>query len=590
MKKHLKKVALASLFVLTTAYAATVLSPNQNNQSGKIPSGYTELVFKISDGNWTKNLSLPSQPQHNQLVTIESNAGYVAYIDTLATNLPFDVLEIKRGEQYSFKYNANDKEWKFDIATQFPNNGVSSATLNIGNKTISKFAVEDGRWTSEVRLPNQAINGQWVVVESRAAYDTKIDTTNVLFNSSFKLKKGQTYWFKYNAKLEKWIPEQIQPLVLNIAATQIATPETAVTHLKFLATSSVSQITLPSRANDRDRIVVTSDTIQTKKINNTYLSTKATLNVNQGDRYEFMYVADRAHWVLSSAPETKYEASQLNSQIIPAITTPVTRINAGDGNYQSLINLPTKAQVDDKVIIKSDATWSFNVAAMGLNYRVEKGDQVRFIYTASGWKKETHTIDILQVNSLQVNQKLGEKAAKIRLAESIYLTNETAENSGATFYIRPVGYINYTIPTADHDLNTALTLSRDDKTIQNERTRVKADGVLYQGTEGGKGCGWAYVRASKYNMTANQNLDCGLTAARHEFGHNLGVHHNDYQEGTNRGFNHALGSTALGGNSLPYYASPNLYSPKYGVRLGLENSIDALKAINSHTATVAAYN
>lgn len=590
MNKKFKIAALANLLVLTTAYATTILTPNQNNQNGQIPSGYNDLVFKLSDGNWTKNLFLPTQPEHNQIVTIESDATYVAYIDTLATDMPVDVLEIKKAQKYSFKYDANAQKWKVNLSEQFPNNGVSSFTVNIGNNPISKFSVEDGRWTGEVRFPNQADDGQWITVESRATYDTKIDTSNLLFNSNYKIKKGQTYWFKYNAELAKWVPEYIQPLVVNVSTSQISTPETAVTHLQFLPSSTVNQITLPSRANDRDRIVVTSTSTQAKKVNNSYLATQATLTVNQGDRYEFMYVADRNHWVLVSAPNKKYQASELTGGKLPAITTPVTRIEAGDGNYQPVINLPTQAQVDDKVVVKSQATWAFDVAATGLNYRVEKGDQVRFTYTSAGWKKETHTIDILLVNSPKVNQTFGENAAKIRLAESIDVTNETAENSGATFYIRPVGYINYQIPAADGLLNTALGNSRDDKTVQNERTRLKADGVLYQGTEGGEGCGWAYVQASKYNMTANQNVECGINVARHEFGHNLGVHHNDYEDGSNRGFHHPLGSTALGGNSLPFYASPNLYSPKYGMRLGAENSVDALKMINSYTATVAAYN
>ena len=588
MKFHLKKLAMVGLLVVTTAYAATVLSPNQNNQSGQIPSGYADLSFKVSDGNWTKNLYLPTQPKNGDLLTIESNAGYKTYVDTLKSDLPVDILELSRGDAYTFKYSATEKLWKIQVSEQFPTNGVSQATVEVGKDKVSKFVVADGQWTGTIRLPDQAVDGQFIAVESRAAYNTKIDTSNLLFNSNFNLKRGQTYWFKYNNSLQKWIPEQIQPLAVDVRAVNTSKPETAVTALEFGATT-ISQVNLPTQANDRDRIIVTSTGARPKKINSANLATKATMSVNKGDRFEFMYVADKAHWVLVSAPETKYSAYQFSSGVIPEITKPVTRVTVTNNNYLPVINLPSKAQIDDKIIVNSTANNSFDIAATGLNRKVVSGEKVRFVYTASGWQVASNTIDILLVNSLSVSDTLGKQASKIRLLESMSLTNETAENSDANFYVRHVGYLNYTIPTPDNDLNTALTNSRDDKTIQNERKRLKADGVLYQGTEGGKGCGWAYVKASSYNMTANQNLACGITAARHEFGHNLGVHHDDYKDGSNRGFNHSLGSTALGGNSLPYYSSPNSYSPKYGVRLGEEGVTDALKAINAHAPTVSAY-
>ena len=43
----------------------------------------------------------------------------------------------------------------------------------------------------------------------------------------------------------------------------------------------------------------------------------------------------------------------------------------------------------------------------------------------------------------------------------------------------------------------------------------------------------------------------------------------------------------MGGNSLNYYSSPKLYSPKYAVRLGEEGKIDAVSLINKNAPIIA---
>ena len=124
--------------------------------------------------------------------------------------------------------------------------------------------------------------------------------------------------------------------------------------------------------------------------------------------------------------------------------------------------------------------------------------------------------------------------------------------------------------------------------IQNERNRVKADAVYYQGNE--EGCGLAWVNKSPlaYNMLGTSSTNCGLSVMRHEFGHNMGVDHNDSNDPA-RGFAHPLGSTIMGGNSLPFFSSPTLYHPKYGYRLGLANKTDALSMINKNAPVVAQF-
>lgn len=49
-------------------------------------------------------------------------------------------------------------------------------------------------------------------------------------------------------------------------------------------------------------VVIKSSATWSAKITNTHVNTAATLTLKKGDQYEFMYVSDRAHWVLMSSP------------------------------------------------------------------------------------------------------------------------------------------------------------------------------------------------------------------------------------------------------------------------------------------------
>ncbi len=51
---------IGAIVASSLVYAATVISPNQNNNSGSIPSGYSDLEFNLANGNWVKNLTLPT--------------------------------------------------------------------------------------------------------------------------------------------------------------------------------------------------------------------------------------------------------------------------------------------------------------------------------------------------------------------------------------------------------------------------------------------------------------------------------------------------------------------------------------------------
>lgn len=596
MPNLFKKSLYSIAFVATSIYAATTLSPNTNQNSGVIPSGHTDLVFEVSNGNWVKTLSLPEQAQQGNKITIRSSAGYTTYLDTKNSNFPSpsQLLEISSGDEIAFVFNAIQKKWLLSTTTYTPNQHGASIP-NLGEVKAASYRLADGNWTANINLPSVAKNNQVIFIQSSATWPAQITPANILFSSSFSVKNGDEYAFIYNASLSKWILATAPNRVLQAKELQgsIPVPTSPQTTVQINNGDGVTQLSLPVTAGDRDRITINSSSLSSTKIENRNINTTASLSIKQGESYQFMYVTDKAHWVLMKSPKPIYQVKNIQAGQLQNQTTPVMEVNAGDGNWQSKITLPKQAQAGDQVIVRSAATYGLNVISNGLDQRIERGETYRFIYASDNtWKTETNRIDLLLVLSPENSKILGETAAKMRAIEGLRLTNEAAENSNANFYVKQVGLFNYKIP-GDTTLKV-IDLGRADKILQAERERLKADAIYYAGNEdGGGGCGWAYVGVNDaFNMIGADNLECGMTAMRHEFAHNMGISHAGDQSNVRPyavGFNHILGSSALGGNDLPYYSSPKLYNPLYSVRLGEDEKIDAIRAINERSAMVSKF-
>jgi hypothetical protein len=484
MKLSLRVICIAGLLAASAVYASTTLSPNQNSNSGNIPTGYADLKFVLANGNWVKNIYLPNNANNLDKVTIQSTAGYKSYLDTSNTNLPIEVLEIQSGDTFQFVYNSTSKKWVAQLATVSPSNNSQVEQIALSNIKLQQVSVADGKWAKTIVLPTNVMDGALVQIVSTAAYASEISKDNLLFGSSYNLNNGSEYWLKYNAALQKWVPEFIKPVKINVKdiGTSLNAVTTPVTEVNFADANWVSNFTLPTTANDRDRIIIKSTATWVAKINNTNTNSSATLSLKTGDQYEFMYVTDKAHWVLMSAPTKTISSSSTIASTLPNMTQPTLKVNISDSNWKQNINLPTTAQVGDKVILSSTAgTNSFITAANGLSTTIKTGENRRFVFTAQGWAVDSYTIDMLLVNSPEVSTILGESASKLRMIEGLNLTNLTAENSSAKFYLRQTGYLTYKIPAAT--LLDAINVGRSDTTVQAERKRVLADGVYYQGNE-----------------------------------------------------------------------------------------------------------
>lgn len=216
MKFGLKAICFAGVIAASAVYASTILSPNQINNTGNIPSGYSDLTFVLSNGNWVKNVYLPTTANHLDKVTIQSSAAYKSYLDTSNTNLPIEVLEIQSGDSFQFVYDANLKKWLVQLNTVSPVSGSQYEQVALSTAKIQHVLIADGKWVGTVALPSNVNNGTLVQITSTAGYPSQLAKDNLLFPSSFNLNKGTEYWFKYNSALQKWVPEYIKSLKLNV--------------------------------------------------------------------------------------------------------------------------------------------------------------------------------------------------------------------------------------------------------------------------------------------------------------------------------------------------------------------------------------
>ncbi|WP_163832129.1 zinc-dependent metalloprotease family protein [Spartinivicinus ruber] len=595
--KYFLGVLVCTSATLNLAYANEVsLTPNSNG-GGVLPSGYDKITFKLYDGNWTKNITLPMTPANGSQVAISSNAGFKSYLDTGSVGIPLKEIVISRNDSYSFTYSNNKNSWVIkgnNISYLTPND--SGAVIPNNPTKVTFYNLSDGNWARKITLPSQASDGDYVVVRSNATWSAQINSSNQLYKSTTLLKTGDEYVFKFDKSFQKWLLEKapVRSLTAKDATSHMSSPTSPRTKVKFYDGNWVRTLHLPTVAGNRDKVVLQSNATWTATIDGANINNYQSLKLNTGDEYELTYIAENEQWEVTKSPVKVYQAKELVNGRVPQLVRPNSIIEFSKGNWVRDLYLPYPSPKNTRVTVKTDAEWSFNVHGINNNndntVNIENGQTVSFKVDENGlWQQETLVIDILMLYSDKVASKLGESAARARMFESFSLTNEALENSGANFRLRMVGLKKVQAKSNWQKLGDPLSELRNDKLVQSWRNELKADAIYYEGTE--DGCGLAWVGASSYNMVGTGSINCGTTVMRHEFGHNMSLHHGVNHGDTNG--NYAVGynvvKSVMGGNATPFYATPKRFSEAHGIPMGIEGQIDAVRAMNEFSSKVASY-
>lgn len=591
MKKLFLGLLLAA--AMHSAYAID-LSPNSNGGSGNIPAGHSVVNFKTGDGNWAATITLPASATQGDVINIISNASYNSNIITTNTDYPLGSMLIKKGETVSFVYQSAQGRWSLTSIPQYTPNATGATIPALGSNRVVRYSMSEGNRVKTIYLPATANDNAIILIDSTAAQLANIDPTNLLQASTFRVQAGDLYALIYSTKQQKWLPvvTPIRKLNARQTGSVIPVPTAPKTEVSFDADNWRASITLPATAGDRDRIFIKSSATRAAVINNTNLEFQGTLAILEGSNYEFMFVKDKNLWVIQNSNTDSYLLKNVPWGEMAAIRYPVTRVSASVGNWRSALKLPDSAKPGDRVIVQSDYPKPFTVTATQASFvsqTINQGDTVRFIRNAANqWTVESSLINMLLVYSDQAAARLGASAMKARLLEGVRLTNEAAENSLANFYLRVAGVMQQEMP--GETLGEALSIMRSNTPVQEQRNLLAADAVYYEGTE--SGCGLAYVNQnpSAYNMAGTGSLNCGTTVMRHEFGHNMGLNHGGEPS---TAFPYAQGysklATVMGGNAIPYFSTPKLYTKDLGLALGVEDQIDAVRMLNRNAPAVSQF-
>lgn len=340
----------------------------------------------------------------------------------------------------------------------------------------------------------------------------------------------------------------------------------------------VPKVKLPAQPGNRSRVTISSQAAYATQIDDVGVGVAGTMQLNRGDEYQFLYVSELGKWQLVKSPETVYQAGQVTDGQLPAMIRPRAVVSFSDGNFVPNLTLPRSAKAGDRVIVKSDAGYTFNVLTGIASFPVSKGETVAFrVNSAGNWEKETVTIDLLFVYSDKAADKVGESVVRSRIVEGFNMTNEALENSGANFRYRMVGLRKIAAPGHWIELGHPLVELRDDPLVQGWRNELRADGLYYVGTESGCGVAWINVAPSAYNMIGAESAGCGVAVMRHELGHNMGLR--DYD---------GLSGTIMAGNEIPYYPTPYRYTSD-GTSMDGPDRLDGVKEMNARSAAVAGF-
>lgn len=588
MKKTRVITTLLASSVVTYVLAASTLSPKQNQDSGRLPALSEDLHFSVSNGDWVKQIQLPETAQEGIRLKLSSTAAYASEIDLRQLGIQrSNPLVLRAGDSYQFQFKAG--QWAF-LAPEEARFNPHQHGHHIPSFQArhAEYLISDQAWAETVYLPTTALSGQILVIRSQAKQSTKIHPQGALFASSFILNSNDTYIFQFDQALNKWLPLSVPIHLLSIKNGDVADLEqqlqslsTPKTELQLGNGAWLPAVKLPQWANDRDRIIIRSTAAWPSKIEALNTDRRGSMPLLAGHYYEFMYVADKAHWVLMSAPKshlsTKVAAQGFEMQ------SPLLEIEAQEQQWAAVVQLPSHAQAGDQVVASNRSNRAYDIVAKGLTANIYPGDRQRFIFEQGQWQSDSDQVDLLIVNSPVVNEILGETAAKIQAREALRLSNQAFEQSNTKVYFKEAGYMDYRI--AGKTLNEAISLGRHDRVLQAERLRLGADAIYSISDHEGCGLGWVNKRPNKNLMIAAHRYDCGVTAMRHELGHNLGLDHRNTQPTAGQPFVLSI----MGGNQVGLFASPQLYSSDYGIRLTEANSVDEVEQINRNAPSIAAF-
>lgn len=409
-------------------------TPNQLG-SGALPSGYDEIVFELSDGNWVNDIILPEHPADKSRVVIRSSATWDA-----ALQLSSGSLEIKTGNEYYLEYDANYQQWynrQADIDDETPDSTVNITLVRVARDNHNEVNEYSNEWASEENDPmamsgmlltsyknitKQLLDSEWVGYINMPGQSDDKSTATIIFSAtkdatlhlpfgSLDIKAGSEYELRYDANRQQWynreadVNDDIPELIPKNRSTRsvIEGSETTDSRNVYVIPESLQKVTdymmdndnwaseirLPSTAEDESLIVISSNAIRDSTISAENLLYASTTTIKSGDQYVFKYLKKFNRWALESVPIRNVEFDNNQSEI-PFPTSQTTLVTLTDSHWRERIKLPARAADRDKITLKSSTEAVTHIDAANVNepgvMTLRNGEQYDFFYIAEKGK------------------------------------------------------------------------------------------------------------------------------------------------------------------------------------------------------------
>ncbi|KRG52532.1 hypothetical protein [Stenotrophomonas beteli] len=172
-RKMLCAATLACLAPFAAAAQDGYLTPGKNGGSGQMPSGYSQLYFELSNGDWAGKLSLPARPKAGDRVTLSSLADTYALLDGRQTVFADQVyIPVDSLSNAEFRWSAKHARW--DVIGGLSARvvyGQNRDVLNVPSTehTVTQVSLYDTKRANTVSLPSWAPNGAVLVVANASS-------------------------------------------------------------------------------------------------------------------------------------------------------------------------------------------------------------------------------------------------------------------------------------------------------------------------------------------------------------------------------------------------------------------------------------
>lgn len=206
---------LAALLAICCMPSATAwaeeanLSPNTNGGTGNMPSGYSQLNFLLSNGDWVTDIRLPTAATHGDRVAAMSDAHWIARFDLTGTvfesaaGAPFvkDVLLDFVWNTYAGRWDVQDGPMA--RALLGPNLAVDHIAPS--PHLLTQYTMIDGMHAKELHLPVQAQEHAILAVANRATWSTRINAApGTLKGDWHECGSLQDCTFLYDTGTKRW--------------------------------------------------------------------------------------------------------------------------------------------------------------------------------------------------------------------------------------------------------------------------------------------------------------------------------------------------------------------------------------------------